>query len=238
MAAGNIFFDDDKLQGSALLILDQPAVALVDVRTRDHKPHVITVSLGQMIAQPPAPIAVGVVDDQETVALLEIGVGGVPFLAEVDYVVGAQFSLVANTLRVSAVYRRNTLPGVAPGGTVPSYNAGASVSSDAVAIGMPPQRTLGYHNFFAKLASGATATYTIPKFAKYLTVMANPANAQMDITFLNNQGVGMATFPAVGFPTNKVRIPNGAVQVLVTNSSAAPFAVSIPSYYLIFDLAL
>ena len=229
----NIFFPDDRTSGSAVIILGQPAIALVDVRTKDHQPHVITCTLGSMIAQSPPPIANGAVD-LEVVALLEIGVGAVPILASVDYVQGQTFSLVANTLRISAIYQRVPTATAAITGN-PSYNAGAAVSSGATAIGVPPQRTLGFHDSFVKFGPGMTMTYDIPKFAKNLTVIANPSNAQMDITFLNNQGTGMATFPAVGFPTQKVTIPNGAAQVLVTNSS---LAVSITGFYLTFDLNL
>ena len=232
----SIFFEDDKVSGSAFLTLGGSSVPLIDVRTRDHLPHMITLSLGAMIAQP-AVTAFVPVDDYEVVALLTVGVGGIPFTCEVDFLGNVQFSLAANQLRVEAIYRRNVWAGGTGVAPEPTYNAGASVASGVLAHGYAPQRTIGYRTLGAPFAlgAGASRTHNIPLFSKAVVFLGDPSNAQLQISFLNNTGGVMVVFPVVGFPSAKVAVPNGATQFTVTNTDAVN---PVTAYYGVFDLAI
>ena len=233
----SIFFDEDKVFGSALLGLDQPAVSLINVRTKDHTPHVLTVSLGAMIANYIDPGKTGF-DDFEVVAKITLSIGGIPYLCEVDFIQGQQFSVAASQLMVDGVYRRTTYPGVPLAGTLATYNAGASVASGVIAHGNPPQRTISRRSFdlaHPVLAAGASIQLEIPAFAKSMMVLGDPQNAQLRIQYQNLfQGV-MTEMPVVGFPSARSDVPNGARYVNVTNMDAVNAVYAV---YLIFSLSL
>ena len=130
-----IFKSESKLQGNAELSLmpppalvpfwvglrfplikeDPPAMAhaatLIDLMTRDGLPHVVTLSFGNISPER----VIGGGPFTELVALLNIGIGGISYYAEVDVLEGVQYSLATNRLQAHLVYRMP--PG---GGAVPA----------------------------------------------------------------------------------------------------------------------
>jgi hypothetical protein len=251
----NVFTPDSKLQGQGGLLLqaapagmtgfppawpfirDTPAVGgaqtLLDLATADDKPHVVTLSVGLTGNQPISALG----GHTEVVALLNMGIGGVPIQAEVDVVQGFQWSAAISRLQVHFVYR--TVPGGAglpfP---IPSYNIGASVSSDVVAHGRQPQRTLAKGGTLGNpaLVPGTDEHWIVPAFSKSFRVVANPSNAQLTISlFPVLAGITpSAQYPLVAYPSVDLPIPSDAYYIVVSNAGLA----NVLTYRMIFDLAL
>jgi len=259
-----IFRGDSKLQGNADLILAPapalivtPAVparfpmiresqatmaqaaTLIDLATRDNQPHVVTASLGGLVQ----PVEYQVGPFTEVVALLNLGIGGAAYYAEVDYVENMQFSLAVNRLQLLAVFRTVFGGAIAPppGQTIPPYSVGASVASDVVAHGRQPQRTLTHAGTvvapaLAVAPGGGDGVWVIPPFAKSFRVVAQPENSQMMI-YLATVALGnqIAHYPVVAPALQDYPIPSTAHYVYVENTSLVN---TVRSYSLIFELAL
>jgi len=256
-----IFRSDSKLQGQAQLTLapapamvplpawiprfplireDSPAMAmgqtLIDLGTKDGQPHVVTLSFGKTV---PSPIA-AVGPWTEAVAVINLGIGGAAYYAEVDIIEGVQFSLAVNRLQVHVVYR------VPPGGgavpvPVPTADIGASASSDVIAHGRQPQRTYTHAGslMVPAIAAGVGTNdgpWIIPPFAKAVRVVPTPVNAQVNLVFMTLTGINVpAIYPVVAPATQEYPIPSSAYMVNVQNMHAVN---SVYAYNLIFELAL
>lgn len=239
--SGSLFFPDDKLQGSADLAIQAPPVigqpgkatlwpgpsnvgsaVLIDLRTKDHQPHVISVVLGSRYVLPSGEGG----ENAEIVASLDIGVGGQAYTAEVDFVSGTMFSLVASSLRVSGYYRY--LPGATPQINVPTQGVAASVASGTV-IGGTPQRTL---TDTTTIIPGVAHYFRVPRFAKSMRVLGSPNNAELEIRLY--AGTDYVTLPVVGFPSAVIPLPSFTQLVYFRNTSLNN--VNVVS--LVFDLAL
>lgn len=252
-----IFRSESKLQGNAILqlvgapvvpaanapwpdVLDTPqgqagSQTLIDLSTKDDKPHVVTVSLG--VGKIPYPAGSKLVDlATEVVAILDIGIGGVAYRVEVDYLWGTQFSFAASRLQLHAVFRVVNNGSVAgTGGTVifvpgaVQVQVGASVATGVVAHGRQPQRTLTHKN----VAIGRYDTWNIPRFAKSCVVESWPQNAQIDFN-IQTISAQCAQVPIVASPSPEIMIPASADNFYVGN--AMPATV-ITQYNIVCDLA-
>lgn len=259
-----LFHGDSKLQGNAQLNLspapnmiinpgvparfpmvreDQAemaqAVTLLDLATRDNQPHVVTLSLGNIVQ----PVEYQVGPFTEVVGLMSLGIGGAAYYAEVDYCENVQFSLSVNRLQFQAVYRTVFGGTIAPppGLTIPPYNVGASASSDVVAHGRQPQRTLTHAGTLVNPAlpvapGGLDGVWIIPPFAKSFRVVALPENSQMMI-YLATASLGnqIARYPVVAPALQDYPVPSTAHYIYVENTSQAN---TVWAYSIIFDLAL
>lgn len=259
-----IFKSDSKLQGNADLVLAPApalivtpgvparfpmiresqvtmaqAATLIDLATRDNQPHVVTASLGGLVQ----PVEYQVGPFTEVVALLNLGIGGAAYYAEVDYAENVQFSLAVNRLQLLAVFRTVFGGAIAPppGTTIPPYSVGASVASDVVAHGRQPQRTLTHAGTAPAPALPAgpaaiDAVWIIPPFAKSFRVVAEPDNSQL-IVYLATVALGnvIAQYPVVAPALQEYPIPSTAHYVYVENTSLVN---TVRSYSLIFELAL
>lgn len=260
-----IFTSDSKLQGSAnlnlapapnmvimpgvparfSLVKEEPAemaqgATLLDIATRDNQPHVVTLSLGNIIV----PEAYQIGPFTEVVGLLNLGVGGVPYYVEVDYIEGTQFSLATNRLQFHAIFRTVFGGTIAmpPGMTVPPYSVGASLSSDVVAHGRQPQRTLTHAGTIANPALGVAPNnfdgyWIIPAFAKSFKVVAVPQTSQLLIHFTSLAlGSGdIVRYPIAAPAAADYPIPSTAQYIIVENTSVA---ANVQAYSIIFELAL
>jgi hypothetical protein len=202
------------------------AQVLIDVDTKDEKGHVFTVTLGQIAPSWGFPF----VQNSELIAVVEIGFGGLMTLAEIDFLTGTQFSVMASHLRVYGVWR------VVAGGVMPvadsgTYQVGASLATGVIAHGRQPQRTLGKR----QSAPAWADTWYIPAFAKSFRVTADPAASQLNVAALDSTGASagnrytMAASPSVDIPLN-----SSTELVTVANASAQVTS----DYALIFELAL
>ena len=248
----SIFKEGAKFQGNAQLVL-QPAAAptagvwnniwphvmdtparasaqtLIDISTKDGEPHVVTLSLG-FVGR--APVGELVNPAVEVVGVLDVGIGGLSFQAEVDFVQGTQFSLAASRLQLHAIYWRvYGNPVVAIGAPVPTVQVGASLSTGVIAHGRQPQRTLTRRN---GPAAGNNDAWFIPTFAKSLRVVCVPANLQLYEQFWSN-AFQLTDYQTVAYPSADLPIPNGSDTFVVAN----PNLQGRPDHYsLIWELAL
>jgi hypothetical protein len=214
--------------------LSQGGKGLINVATRGSVPQVVTVSMARLGGIPPMilgnPLA-------EVVAVLEIGIGGLLFTAEIDFVDGVQFSLAVSSLRISGIYR--TLPGDATAflvGPLPEVRVGASVALGAIAHGRAPQRTLTSVTGLAVNIGGTGEIWTVPRFAKAFRVTARPAASSISTLFLGTTGGGGPTATTtIAFPSAEMPVPSDAYSIFVQNTGLAALS---PGYSLIFDLAL
>jgi hypothetical protein len=212
----------------------QGGKTLINIATRGSVPQVVTVSMARLGGVPPLmfgnPLA-------EVVGVLEIGIGGLLFRAEVDFVDGVQFSLAVSSLRITAVYR--TLPGDASAflaGDLPTVQVGASVAVGSIAHGRAPQRTLTSVTALAVNPAGGGEIWNVPRFAKSFRVSARPAASVLTLLFLGTTGGGGATAATVlAFPSADMPVPSDAYSIFIQNKGAAALS---PGYSLIFDLAL
>lgn len=245
----SIFKSGSKLYGNALLGLQQPpawgfganhlwprncfetaarngAQVLIDVDTKDEKGHVFTVTLGQVAPAWGFPFVV----NSELVAVVEIGIGGIMMLTEIDFLIGTQFSIMASHLRVYGVWRI-VAGGVFPAADPGVYQVGAALAPGVIAHGRQPQRTLG------KRASAPAWTdlWYIPTFAKSFRVSAAPANSQLIIRVDDSTGASTGDDHAmVASPTVDIPLNSSAELVSVNNASAQLTS----DYALVFELAL
>jgi len=256
-----IFSADSKLQGQAQLSL-APAPALIpipgfpvprlpfiresvatmnmgatliDLATKDNKPHVVTLSFGKTITTPL--VAAG--PFTEVVAVINMGIGGTAYYAEVDVVEGLEFSLAVNRMQVTVVYCVPYGGGAVPV-PAPTVNVGVSVSSDVIAHGRQPQRTIIQAGTIAApaIAPGPLTNgvlFIIPSFSKAFKAVAVPLASQYNITLATVTGANAVGGYAVVAPaTQEYPIPSGAYWAVAQNAGLA----AIVNYALIFDLAL
>lgn len=241
-----IFKPGAKLHGNATLVLQAPppvpvapdpwpfvfdtparagAVTLIDVATRDELPHVFTISLGALGGPPPED---GGNNESEVVAVLDIGIGGLNFQAEVDFIWGTQFSLAASRLQLHAVNRLT--PGT---GTLVSpftRQVGASLSTGVVAHGRQPQRTWAYSGNL--LAAGYHYWY-VPTFAKSFRVVAYENNIQMNVMVFGSAGNSLAEYPLVAYPSVDIPVQSNARTIRIEPTNA-----NLNVYAVIWELAL
>lgn len=206
---------------------------LIDLSMRDRAPRVITVTLGQLgmfvgswgVPWPRA----------EVVGVMEIGIGGLLFRAEVDFVQGVQFSLAVSKFKFTAVFR--TIPGetTAIPSPAPTVQVGASASIGSLAHGKSPQRTLARANWALGLPIGEF--WNVPKFAKSMraTTYAPGFATALGTYLLSTGGAGPCNYVTAS-PGGifDYAIPNTAVGVQVVDVAAVPSN----EYSLIFDLAV
>lgn len=222
------FAPGSRLQGSAPLIMEAGPAELVDVFTVDKEPHVISVAFGVQglrrvpgIHQPSA----------EVIGLLDIGIAGMSFRAEVDLVQGQQFNVLASHLHVLAQYKQ--FPG-ANFGLYPSLIdpiVGVALGEEAVSHGSGPQRTICDET--PMLANGS-AYKDIPAFAKSLRVTVNPYQAVLGISVVNQTLWAISSQVVTAFPSEPIPLPSDAVQILIQNFGST----TVTNYRLVFELAL
>jgi len=256
MSLVSTFTRDSKLQGQSILQL-QPAPAapvapdpwpfvwqtpgynqaieLISVQTVNNVPQVMTISLGAIGSGEFTPVG-GAPTPTEVVAILELGIGGIAYRVEMDFMNGVQFSVAANRLKLNALYR--VLPGW-PGAIPtppPTYNAGAALGIGVVAHGRQPQRTLTHQGTVGvpALAIGALERWGIPPFSKSFKVVAIPNNSTLQIDPYNNF-IPSADYALLAYPTVDLPLPNDSRNLLVTNTS---IIANVTGYRIIFDLAL
>lgn len=252
----NIFVPGSKLQGNALVSLQvappaptggQPwpfvynsnayqfGVELVNVQMLQNVPRVITISLG-MLSPMPTDDTGGGPWEGEVVAIIELGVGGLAYVTEIDFVQGVQFSVSASRLKLTAVYR--CLPGSAWRGPFPrpTANVGAAVSLGNIAHGRQPQRTLGKVTSGGPgaLTPGAHEHWIVPTFAKSFRTTAVPNNSAMRFDILNLTTNPAEVFNTVAYPTVDFPLPSDARFITATNEAI----VNVNDYRMIFELAL
>lgn len=234
----SIFRPDSKLQGNATLILQPgPVVAagvlwprvmetparagaqtLIDLQTASGAPHIVSVSLGSVGPLPTATFDAAALRP-EVVAILEIGIGGVSFEVEVDFVQGTQFSFACSRLQLHAVYR--LIPGSAAtpiAAPVPTVQVGASISTGTVSHGRQPQRTLASTGAMLPAANEA---FYIPAFTKSCRVTGLPANITPTIFTLGRGGIGalLQMYAVAANPSDDLPIANDAIYIMYQNTS-------------------
>lgn len=233
-----VFSRESKLQGNATLLLqpgpvvvagvlwprvmETPARAgmqtLIDLQTASGAPHIVTVSLGSIGPLPTATFDAAALRP-EVVAILEIGIGGVSFEVEVDFLAGTTFSFPCSRLQLHAVYR--LIPGSAAtpiAAPVPTIQVGASIATGAVAHGRQPQRTLASTGAMLPAANEA---FYLPTFAKSCRVSGLPANITPTIFFLGRGGIGalLQQYAVAANPSDDLPIANDAIYVMYQNTS-------------------
>ena len=232
--ASSIFTPDSKLQDSRAFVLNQPPGTLVDAHTKGEVPRLISVNLATPIGElfvvpggpPPSPA--------EVVALIDFGVGGTAYQMEVDYGVGVQFALLASRIKISPIFR--TMPtDVVLAGTG-QYMLGASVGQGVIAPTRPPTRTLGYVWSVGGLAPLADMNFTIPMFAKAVSVIAvaNGGAAVAAVRQVEMFNYIIVTTPVAAFPSAAIPLSGDARSINILNAGA----VNIVNLRLIFELAL
>lgn len=229
----DIWHPDSKLQGSANLVLDQLPVELLAARVKGNRPQMMSV----MLSRYGDPIAFNIGNpDAEIVARFVIGIGGgAQATFDVDWIEGSVLSFPANFITVQAYFRQ-----FPPGGAGPAWwntiNPGvqATVSPGVIAHGRTPQRTIGNDN---SLAPGPAVwqQWDVPAFAKNVTFVVNPVNAQLYIEMRGINGLVYAGYNIVGFVPDSLPIPNGTRYIRVYNAAALG---NISIIRMIFDLAL
>lgn len=242
-----IFKPGAKLHGNASLVLQAPppvpaagqpwpfifdtparagAVTLIDVATRDEKPHVLTISLGTLGG--PAPTDGSGNNESEVVAILDVGIGGLSFQVEVDFVWGTQFSLAASRLQLHAVHRLT--PGTGALVSPVTRQVGASLSTGVVAHGRQPQRTWTYSGV---LNIGNAHHWFVPTFAKSFRIVAYQNNIQMNAMVFGMAGNSLAEYPLVAYPSAEFPVQSNArtIRIIPTNGGVNVYAI-------IWELAL
>jgi len=246
---GDVFESNAQIQGADdLQLIQGPAVlpvgglwpdvnlqggkTLIDISFKDHAPRVITVTIGSLgtyigmwgLGMPRC----------EVVGVMEIGIGGMLFTAEIDFIEGVQFSLAVSKFKLSAVFR--TIPGdptPIPAST-PQIKAGASAALGVVAHGRAPQRTLTSYN---ALDLPIGESWNLPHFSKSFRVVLNSPGfiPSLETVLIDAGGAGSAEYVTVA-PGGifDYSIEGGAIGVQVADVGAVPTMI----YSLIFDLAL
>ena len=224
--AGDIFAEGAIASGNSPLTLNAGAVSLIDVGMADHQPHILTLALatvgGQMVQGTSNPEA-------EIIGHLSLGIGGVNFPVDIDYMNGQMITVAAARVSLAAEFKQIApLIGVA---TPPKPNAAAAIAPGAIVTGRSPQRTLGTN---VPILPGAEVSYVVPAFAQSVVVDVRPETSQLQL-FL----VSLATYTdtyhtIVAFPGQEIPIPNGVASVAILNTGVA----SILRHRLIFKLAL
>ena len=208
---------------------------LLSVETIGGLPQIMTVSLGCIADRPPSPAAGQ--PSSEVVGLLELGVGGLVYTVEVDFVQGVQFSVSATHLRLMALHRG--LPGSAfvPGAVPFNASVGAALSVGTIAHGRQPQRTIAKTQVAGVTPALAPATWEgwpIPNFAKSFRVEASPVAAAIGIS-VENFVFQVSQTNLVAYPSGDIPVPTDGKYLRVTNNSAIN---NIDEYRCIFDLAI
>lgn len=213
-----IFRATDELQGSANLTLDEPAQTLLDVATKDGVPRLLTISFGNdSIINAPA---VGTSPDSEIVAYLDVGLGGLNFIVELDMIRGQQFSFAASRVKLSARYQRMPGAGAVPV-PAPIWKVGAAIAHGVVAHGMQPQRTYGNTGV---LAAGVGVSWPVPPFASAFLVMANPNTVVIRANLQDPFAATIASFTVAASPSPEWPLTSDTWAVQVFNAGAAAFA--------------
>jgi hypothetical protein len=218
-----------KLFGAQQIDLGQTET-LVDVSSASGEPQVISAALG-FVGVPfnANPIAA----DGDIFAHLLIGIGGQIFTADVDFINGFQFSLVASYLRIDGVYNAmlgSASPGVSPG----KVTMAASIAQGSLAA-VPPQRTLGTDTTLLH-AAGASVRLTVPQFAKSLIVTSRPTPPALLMVIVRDARVlPILTFNVMNNVSPEIQLPNGASVVDILNVSPTIDATQVRA---IFKLAL
>lgn len=223
----SIFKPESRMQGHENLTMDAPPQALIDVETVGNVPQLISLSMGNagLLNQ-----VLGAIPASEVVAILELGLGGGLFTAEIDMIRGQQISLVASRLRVNMQFRRINGAAALPV-PAPTWEVGASVAQGVIAHGLPPQRTLGTEN---DLAPGVGVAWPIPAFAKRFKVSALPDNAQLNVTVLRVGAAAIQNTPVVAYPTAWIMLPSDAWAVQINNAGLA----AVTGHRVVFELSL
>jgi hypothetical protein len=165
------------------------------------------------------------------VAMVEWGVGGANFSAEVDWSMGCRFNLGASFVRIGLRIPAVSLLG-APVNTI--FSAALSYGADRAA--RPPRLTvnpLSAPPAPQTLLAGATSSLlVIPSFAESFTVVqGSTGGVPQSIRAQLFQGAGgtcsanftMGDFTNVGFQNERTfPVPNGARLIHLTNMGAAP----------------
>jgi hypothetical protein len=226
-ASLGIFKPESKLQGHENLVMDAPPLALLDVETVGNVPQLISISMGNsgILNQ-----TLGAIPASEVVAILELGLGGGLFTAEIDMIRGQQLSLVASRLRVNMQFRRINGAAALPV-PAPTWEVGASVAQGVIAHGLPPQRTMGTEN---ALAAGVGVAWPIPAFATRFKVSALPDNSQLNITVLRVGAAAIQNTPVVAYPTAWIMLPSDAWAVQINNAGLVP----VTGHRVVFELSI
>ena len=220
--------DGAQLSGSQSIAIGE-TTELINAGVRGGVPRVMGVSLGYAFV-PLSSQGNAVAADCETVALITLGIGGTAFQAEVDFVNGTQFSVVAAFVTVKASYRE--IAG-SPTHVKPApVTVAASLAMGSLASGVTPQRTLGQDSI---IAPNAYVVYNIPAFAKSFRVATQPSAPNLKVWVVRASIVQGTEVNVVTALSESIPIPNGAYAVWVQNVDAAK---NVDQIRLIFDLAI
>ncbi|UJR87304.1 MULTISPECIES: hypothetical protein [Sandaracinus] len=176
---------------------------------------VVTVCLvGPELADPIATTII--LPGTHVVAEVQWGVGPAVATAEVDFVRGAQFTVCASGLHVSA---RVDGPTDVP---APRYRVGAFAGYGA-ASSSSPRRTL-YTSTEAAAGGAFQASIDLPPFAAYLRALRGPARrVPMAISFIDRALEELARIEVTAdVEPPLVPVPNGAAQVTIATPEPAP----------------
>lgn len=209
-----------KLGSSASMVPGQTQT-LVDARTSD-------TDLGEMVT-----ITTGMTVNGngshhwDLHALLDWGIGGANYSADVDIGKGNMIGLCANYVRVTAVYEA-----VVNG---PTLQVNASVGYHAPGQAVAPRRTFQ----LGQVLNGASATVDIPPFAHALHIFAGIAGVfpggPVEVHFgpLGTRGIINWAVWTNGAPPFPIPIMQGAETVIVRNTSGGDLPIVV-----VFELAL
>lgn len=246
---GGVFSETSQIQGSDFLTMVQgPAVlpatgiwpdvetqggkTLLDLSTRDHAPRVITITLGASGTYigswgTPWPKA-------EIVGVMEIGVGGMLFTAEIDFIEGVQFSLAVSKFKLTAVFRTVAGDTTAIPPATPRIQVGASAAIGSLSSSKSPQRTLTRANW--AIGAAISEFWNLPHFAKTMRVnLRTPGfTPALNTTMLDTGGSAAASYTTPAPGGGEYPIAGGTLGVQVRDVGALPTS----QYSLIFDLAL
>jgi hypothetical protein len=238
-----------ELGGSASISPQQINSFIETPRNNGDDAELIAVTLGYELQErqsglldpaDPAPYA-GLLTEFYPTAVIEWGIGGATFSAEVDWALGTRVVLCASSVKVGFRLPAVNL-GIAPFNVI--FSAGLSYASGHVS--KPPRLTvnpLPPPPAPQGLAAGASTSYVvIPNFAESFVVTQGsmafrPLSVVLVDGFLTNEPARYL----IDSPSNLAHqnerafpIPNGAKLLLITNAGAGPTT----SLRVIFSLAL
>lgn len=187
-----------------------PAVQLIDVRTEDGHPRVMTLGLG--ILSIDSDPAAGIVPKCK--AIVEWGAGGAPQRTEIDFINGTVLRIACDHIRVNVQHEDPV--------NVSDARVSAFVTYDHVSPGVQAQRTL--HIPLIAVAAEfpvAPASVILPPFAVSVRFLASPKTNTYTLKFLRVGGPGgidlyQVTVPAGGLPPS-VPISNWAKFMRILN---------------------
>lgn len=153
-------------------------------------------------------------------AVIEFGSGGNRNTFECDWANGVQVSMVANSVRVSY---KTWKPNANIPYAVQSQNLGIAAmvgKGTRPNFGTPPS----YTDVAQTLTGGATRTYTVPDYARNVTILndkvTTPADIQIAVRSSGDAGAPWLVDAAYFITNPTVPLPSGAYELVITVNGA------------------